>query len=342
MWGVKRSAVLGAMALCCACAPTRPQVEDGCADAAFPEDLPVPVSCEWPAWQPVPMPPRLVREGPPAPGTAVMPGHPDVLDHGPRDAMRVALTFDACSTTEVQKYDERIVHALVQQKVPATIFIGGSWAKDEPEALKALAKNPLFELGNHTYTHPHLMLKTDDRIREELARTQEEIFGLTGVKPLLFRPPFGEYDDRVVKIAQGLGLRTVEYDLPSGDPGAPKDKLVEWVLQQARPGSIVVMHLNHVKFHTADALPEIITGLRARGFTLVKVSDLAGGAASAGAVASAAGPKSTGARFPEEQLRDARNDKVVQPANLVVPAAGVEPLRTVVEVGHQEKPATGR
>jgi peptidoglycan/xylan/chitin deacetylase (PgdA/CDA1 family) len=263
-------------------------VEDGCADAAFPEDLPVLAYSEWPVGEPIPMPPRMVREGPPAPGTAVMPEHPDVLDHGPRDAPRIALTFDACSTTEVQKYDARVVHALVEHKVPATIFIGGSWARDEAEALKALAKNPLFELGNHTYSHPHLTWKTDDRIREELVRTQEEISSLTGVKPKLFRPPFGEYDDRVVKIAKAVGLRTVEYDLPSGDPGAPKDKLVEWVVQQAKPGSIVVMHLNHVKFHTADALPEIIAGLRQRGFTFVKVSELAGAAPAA--VASASGP----------------------------------------------------
>jgi peptidoglycan-N-acetylglucosamine deacetylase len=333
MYGVKRSAVLGAMAVVCACAPARLPVQDGCSDAPFPEDLPALTSCEWPFGEPIPMPPRLAREGPPAPGTAVMPGHPDVLDHGPRDVMRLALTFDACSTTEAQKYDERIVNALVQHQVPATIFIGGSWARDEAEALKTLAKNPLFELGNHSYTHPHLTWRTDEKIREELSRTQEEIAGLTGVKPALFRPPFGEYDDRVVRIARELGLRTVEYDLPSGDPTAEKDKLVEWVVQQARPGSIVVMHLNHVKFHTADALPEIIAGLRARGFTFVKVSDLAPAVAPA-AVASAAGPQSTGARFPEQQLRDVRNDKAIQPANLVVPVSGVEPLRTVVEVGH--------
>jgi peptidoglycan/xylan/chitin deacetylase (PgdA/CDA1 family) len=307
-------------------------VEDGCADAPFPEDIPALTWCEWPSEVPLP---RLVpkREAPrvaeAAPGTLVMPGHPDVLDHGPRDAMKLALTFDACSTTEEKKYDERIVNALVQHRVPATLFIGGSWARDEAEALKALAKNPLFELGNHTYSHPHLTWKTDDRIREELARTQEEIAGITGVKPALFRPPFGEYDDRVVQIAKELGLKTVEYDLPSGDPGAPTDKLVEWVVREAKPGSIVVMHLNHVTFHTADALPEIIAGLRARGFTFVKVSDLAGAAAPAAVASASAVP-----RLPEDQLRDVRNDKAVQPANLLVPAPGVEALRTVVEVGH--------
>src|SRR5256885_1576200 len=173
MRGVKRSALAGALGVLCACAPTRPPVDDGCAETPFPEDLPVLAYCEWPSLFPIPTSPALVREGPHAPGTLA-----------------------------------------------------------------------------------------------------------------LCRPPFGEYDDRVVQIARSIGLRTVEYDLPSGDPGAPTNKLVEWVLEKAQPGSIVVMHLNHVRFHTADALPEIIAGLRARGFTFVKVSDLAGGGAPA-AVASA-------------------------------------------------------
>jgi peptidoglycan/xylan/chitin deacetylase (PgdA/CDA1 family) len=77
-------------------------------------------------------------------------------------------------------------------------------------------------------------------------------------------------------VAADLGLTTVEYDLPSGDPDAraTKEALVSWVLRRARPGSIVVMHINHPGFHTADALPEIVAGLRARGLELVTVGDL--------------------------------------------------------------------
>ena len=81
-----------------------------------------------------------------------------------------------------------------------------------------------------------------------------------------------------MKVASSLGLTTVEYDLPSGDPDprASRQRLVDWVLQRARPGSIVVMHMNHPRFHTAEALPEIVAGLRARGFELVTVGELLG------------------------------------------------------------------
>ncbi|HTS80625.1 MAG TPA: polysaccharide deacetylase family protein [Myxococcaceae bacterium] len=214
---------------------------------------------------------------PPAP--PLPPVTPEVVAHGRRDRKEIALTFDACSTRDPSRYDERVTKELLAAGAPATIFLGGSWAKEEQAQVKELASHPQFELGNHTFTHPHLpAVKDDARIRAELSRTQAEVKALTGQTPRFFRPPYGEYDQRVVRIAAELGLTTIEYDLPSGDPDAhaTKEKLVHWVLSQAKPGGIVVMHINHVKFHTAEALPDIIAGLRKKGFTLVTVGQLVG------------------------------------------------------------------
>jgi peptidoglycan/xylan/chitin deacetylase (PgdA/CDA1 family) len=202
---------------------------------------------------------------------------PEVVSHGPRNQKRIALTFDACSTRDVSKYDERITQELIAAHAPATIFLGGSWAKEEAAHVKELAANSLFELGNHSYTHPHMTAIQDEvRIRRELQRTQAEIHALTGLTPKLFRPPYGEYDHRLIRIAAELGLTTVEYDLASGDPDghATKERLIHWVLSKAQSGSIVVMHINHRRFHTAEALPWIISGLRERGFELVTVGEL--------------------------------------------------------------------
>jgi peptidoglycan-N-acetylglucosamine deacetylase len=206
------------------------------------------------------------------PGAAV----PAAYAHGARSERRIALTFDACTTHDPTPYDPRVTAELEALRVPATLFVGGGWAEEEPAQLRALARDPLFEIGNHTFTHPHLTRVSDAAIREELLRTQAVIAAETGRVPTLFRPPYGEYDARVLRVAASLGLRTVEYDLPSGDPDAhaTKDALVGWVLREARPGSIVVMHMNHPRFHTAEALPEIVAGLRARGFELVTVGEL--------------------------------------------------------------------
>ena len=211
---------------------------------------------------------------PPPPLTPVL---PEVVFHGPRGEKRIALTFDACSTRDVSKYDERVTQELIAARAPATIFLGGSWVVEEQAIVKQLAANPLFELGNHSYTHPHMAAIIDEiRIRRELQRTQAEIHRVTGLTPKLFRPPYGEYNARLVSIAAELGLTTVEYDLASGDPDqhATKERLIHWVLEKAQPGSIIVMHINHRRFHTAEALPAIIAGLRSRGFELVTVGEL--------------------------------------------------------------------
>ena len=61
---------------------------------------------------------------------------PEVIAHGRRDRKEVALTFDACSTRDVSKYDARVTHALLDAGAPATIFLGGSWAKEEATQVK--------------------------------------------------------------------------------------------------------------------------------------------------------------------------------------------------------------
>lgn len=200
---------------------------------------------------------------------------PPVVHSGPRDGMRIALTFDACPTTS--EYDERIPRILTETKTPATIFLSGSWVKRSPEIVRELGSNPLLELANHSYRHKHMpQLKTDEQILGELLTTQAEIHAITGKIPTYFRPPFGEFDARLASLAGKAGLTTIEFDLPSGDPDeyATKPKVVAWVLKQARPGSIVVMHINHKQFPTGDALPEIIQGLRKRGYELVTVGQL--------------------------------------------------------------------
>ena len=97
-----------------------------------------------------------------------------------------------------------------------------------------------------------------------------------GRRPRWFRPPFVEVDARIAGEAAAVGLGTINFDVASGDPapGMMRERLVHTVLANVRPGSIVVLHANHRRFATADALPEIIAGLRAKGFELVTVSRL--------------------------------------------------------------------
>ena len=189
----------------------------------------------------------------------------------------MALTFDACSTLDRSFYDDRVTRVLVQTRTPATLFISGRWAETHLRQMRVLAENPLFEIANHSYIHPHMTEMPPERQREELLWTQQILLSLTGKLPRFFRPPYGEVDVELAQVAAQSGLRTVEYDFPSGDPDKHigKERLIAWVLAKARPGSIVVMHMNRHGWHTAEALPDIISGLRARGFTLSQVGEMA-------------------------------------------------------------------
>ena len=148
--------------------------------------------------------------------------------------------------------------------------------EQQPEQTKFLASIPQFELANHGYLHAHMTRLAPQKMEAEISKTQEIMRRLTGREAVFFRPPYGEYNDRVVHIASKLGLETIEYDLASGDPDkhATKARLIEYVTWKAKSGSIIVMHINGKGWHTAEALPEIIAKLRKEGYTLTTLSDL--------------------------------------------------------------------
>jgi peptidoglycan-N-acetylglucosamine deacetylase len=191
---------------------------------------------------------------------------------------RVALTFDACSTLDSSLYDPKVIQELIDNQVPATLFVSGRWAETHLDEMRMLAEQPLFEIGNHAYVHPHMTELPESRQREELLWAQEILYSLTGQVPRFFRPPYGEYDQDLVKVAASLGLATVEYDFASGDADQkiPTKRFSPWVLLKTRPGSIVVMHMNRLGRHTAEFLPDVIKELRGKGFVLSKVGELVG------------------------------------------------------------------
>jgi peptidoglycan/xylan/chitin deacetylase (PgdA/CDA1 family) len=201
---------------------------------------------------------------------------PTVINHGPRDARRIALTFDACSLDATNYYDERVARILIEENIRATLFVGGKWMRDHPDQLRMLGSLPQFELANHGFLHRHMTKLSDERVHQELKWTQDTMYTMIGKQPTLFRAPYGEINNRLVRLAAEDGLRTVQFDLPSGDAdkNASKKKLVEYVTTVAKSGSIVVMHINRRGWHTAEALPDIIKKLRKRGFEFVTVSEL--------------------------------------------------------------------
>ena len=204
------------------------------------------------------------------------PSGPMIIEHGPRDSKKIALTFDACPTSREDEFDERVIEVLWAEKAPATLFMSGRWVEKNADVAKFLAEQPQFEIGNHAFWHPHLLEKDDERVLRELRRTQDIIRTVTGKRPKYFRPPFGEVDDRLAGLAAKAGLITVQYDIASGDPdpGLSAERIARSVVANAKGGSIVVFHMNENGPRTAEALPGVIKGLRERGYELVTVGEL--------------------------------------------------------------------
>jgi peptidoglycan/xylan/chitin deacetylase (PgdA/CDA1 family) len=188
----------------------------------------------------------------------------------------VALTFDACATSQPSRFDDRVIRTLIDLNVPATLFLGGKWMEEHPDETAELATYPQFELANHTYLHPHLTRIDNARVTEEIVRTQDILYTLTGQTAHLLRAPYGEVDARVAKLVGEQGLISIQFDLASGDPDPhiSTKRLIDYVSDMTRGGSVVVMHMNGHGWRTAEALPRIILRLRKKGYKFVTVSTL--------------------------------------------------------------------
>ena len=190
---------------------------------------------------------------------------------------KIALTFDLCQREDdLAGFDEGIVRVLNETQTPATFFVGGLWMRDHETETLALANNPLFELGNHSWSHLDFSAISRDQMRNEILLTQEYMYNLIGRQPHLFRFPYGTYSEEALYEVGEQGLYAIQWDVVSGDPDPNIDaeRMTDWVLQQVQPGSIIIMHANGRGWHTAEALPVIIQTLRERGYIPVTVSEL--------------------------------------------------------------------
>jgi peptidoglycan/xylan/chitin deacetylase (PgdA/CDA1 family) len=195
------------------------------------------------------------------------------VDRG-QPGRRVALTFDAGASAEPAAF---ILDTLKQYDVHVTFFLTGKWAEDNPGLVRRIAAEG-HEIGNHTYSHPHLPELDEAAIVAEIQRTEQIIRDLAGqtTRPLL-RPPYGDRNQAVLDTLARQGYISVFWTVDSLDSvGEPKtaDFILQRVTHPDVPleGAIVLMHVGNRT--TADALPAILEWLRQEGYQVVKVSEI--------------------------------------------------------------------
>jgi len=182
---------------------------------------------------------------------------------------KVAISFDAAWGAD---YTESLLKILKNYDVKTTFFLVGFWVDKYPEMVKRIDEEG-HEIGNHSSRHPHMSKLSKEQIIEELAKTSEKIEAITHKKVTLFRPPFGDYNNRLIETSRAMGIQVIQWDVDSldyKDYGA--DAIVKRVLSKVKNGSIVLFHNNAT--YTANALPIILENLQKEGYKIVPVSEL--------------------------------------------------------------------
>ncbi len=181
----------------------------------------------------------------------------------------VAITFDAAYGSDKT---EGIMEIMKEYGAEGTFFLVGFWVENFPEKTKAIAENG-FEIGTHSNTHPHMSRLSESQINQELTISMNIIEETAGVRPTIFRAPFGEYNDKVISEASKLKLSTIQWDVDSLDwKNVTTEDITNRVLSRVKNGSIILFHNN--SDHILDALPIVLSTLKERGYTFKKVSDI--------------------------------------------------------------------
>jgi peptidoglycan-N-acetylglucosamine deacetylase len=191
---------------------------------------------------------------------------------GPPTRRVVALTFDDGPDP---RWTTPILSILHKDRVHATFFVEGENVIAHPQLLLA-ERRAGDEIGNHTWDHHDLTWLGPETIGSEIDRTQRAILKVTGHRAWLFRPPYGRRSVFLWPEARSRGLKTVEWNLsPWHGPHPCAEDLVRRTMKYCRPGSIILLHDGRGNRKAiVDALPAIISDLRAHGYRFVTVSQL--------------------------------------------------------------------
>ena len=199
-----------------------------------------------------------------------------LIDRVDTQERRVALTFDDGPTPAAI---DTILAALSERRIRATFFVNGASAAAAPGLADRLVRAG-HELGNHSWSHERMILRSQQFYRDEVTRTDSLIRAAGHQGPVYFRPPYGYKLFGLPWLLQRTGRTTVTWDIePDSHPevAATVDGIVRHVLERARPGSIILLHpWFRSRATSRDAVGPLIDSLQARGYRVGTVRDLIG------------------------------------------------------------------
>ena len=185
------------------------------------------------------------------------------------DDKKISLSFDVAWGSN--NIDE-ILNILDKHNAKATFFLVGSWVDDNEELVKKIHSKG-HELGNHSNTHSNTTVLSDEDTLKEIQLTADKIQKITDEDVTLYRPPFGEVDDKTMEICKSLGYQVIKWDIDSLDwKEIGTQHVIDRVIRNSEPGSIVLFHtnVNGINYY----LDDILTKLKQDNYDVVSVSEL--------------------------------------------------------------------
>lgn len=203
--------------------------------------------------------------------------YPDTFRSSGPKVKQVALTFDDVPDP---RFTGKVLDILKQHHVKATFFAVGERAKKHPDLMKRIREEG-HAIGNHSYNHAQLNKLSLEKFKGQILRTETILKSLTGVNPRLIRPPYGDINEEELQWARKNGYKVVNWNVDSLDwKGLKKEEVKHNILSTVGPGSIVLQHagggVGSDLTGTIEALPDIITELQRKGFSLVTLPDMLG------------------------------------------------------------------
>jgi peptidoglycan/xylan/chitin deacetylase (PgdA/CDA1 family) len=200
-----------------------------------------------------------------------------IVSRGRPRAPAIAITFDDGPT---EPYTSQILDVLRLFGAHATFFVLGARAQDAPGALRRAAREG-HEIGNHTWDHAALPLRTAGAQRVTIRRTSDLVENITGIRPRVFRAPFGWRNPWLDGAARREGCEPVAWTVGVYDTDRPgTDAIVSRAIEGVVNGSILLLHdgrsldPNPDASQVVEALPRILREAQRRGFRLLTVSEL--------------------------------------------------------------------
>lgn len=187
-----------------------------------------------------------------------------------RDDKLIALTIDGAWGSN---QTEALLELFERQAVPVSFFFAGIWLENNPQLVKKIIEAG-HQIYNHSYSHPHFNSLDQSEIKAELLKTETIINNFQEFEPdiKLFRPPYGEYNQQLIKTAREMGYQIIQWSLDSHDwmdPG--KDYIIQRVMNNINSGEIILFHNN--SNNVVEILSEVIPLLK-QNYKFVKIEDL--------------------------------------------------------------------